>query len=549
MASLERLFRRGSVGRRAGLAQNNYVQAVNASNPVAFYPMTETGGTTAFDWTSNANNGTYNTYHGGTFTLNQPGPTLYGLPSTSAVAIASPNNNSTGPAGAYLAAAGSLGNNFSAEVWFDSTATNDGRYLNGYIYSRNCTNGTAFDVGIDGASGIATSQPDTLFFLVGNSTIVPTGVVITPGTWYDLLATYNGTTNTASLYLNGVDICNTTPSVAMQTSTADAGWFGLRESDSAWGFNGNLAEASVYNTVLSQTDASAHYDAAIGASGWLTNGGGTWSTSANWSGGVPGTPTGLTAAAFGPGLTTGTANVTLDLSSTLSSLNFNTTGANSYVIAPSSGSTLTLSNSLGSATIANGGGNHTIAVPITLASNLSVSALPGSTLSVSGPIGETGGSQSLSLGGGGMLVLGGANTYSGSTTLSGGTLQVGNGLALQNSTVVAAGGGLDLNGFNATVGGLSGAYSLTLNSGTLNVGNNNADTTYGGILGGTVSLVKTGAGTLTLANANTYTGPTVVNAGTLAPQLFWLDNQSQLGRDDQQRRDDPRRASIPLRTH
>ena len=117
---------------------------------------------------------------------------------------------------------------------------------------------------------------------------------------------------------------------------------------------------------------------------------------------------------------------------------------------------------------------------------------------------------------GGLLNLGGANTYSGNTTLNAGTLQIGNALALQNSTVVAAGGGLDLNGFDAAVGGLSGAGALTLTSGTLNVGNNGANTTYGGNLGGTAALVKTGSGTLTLSAGNWYTGPTVVNAGILA---------------------------------
>jgi autotransporter-associated beta strand protein len=55
------------------------------------------------------------------------------------------------------------------------------------------------------------------------------------------------------------------------------------------------------------------------------------------------------------------------------------------------------------------------------------------------------------------------------------------------------------------------------------VGSNGLSTTVSGViadgggLGGTgASLVKTGAGTLTLAGANTYTGVTTVNAGTLA---------------------------------
>src|SRR5207302_647478 len=43
----------------------------------------------------------------------------------------------------------------------------------------------------------------------------------------------------------------------------------------------------------------------------------------------------------------------------------------------------------------------------------------------------------------------------------------------------------------------------------------NQSTTYSGILGGGGSLLKIGAGTLTLTNANTYTGATTISAGIL----------------------------------
>jgi len=50
---------------------------------------------------------------------------------------------------------------------------------------------------------------------------------------------------------------------------------------------------------------------------------------------------------------------------------------------------------------------------------------------------------------------------------------------------------------------------------TLSLGGNNASTAYAGILSGSGSLVKTGSGTQTLSNPNTYTGSTAINAGTL----------------------------------
>ena len=153
---------------------------------------------------------------------------------------------------------------------------------------------------------------------------------------------------------------------------------------------------------------------------WKTNGGGTWSNSQNWSGGVPGSNA-LDTAVFGSVLTSGTATVVMDANNSLSSLSFNTTVAGaSYKITGTN--TLTLSNGAAAATISNSGGSHVIDVPITLGSNLSVTATTSSTLTIGEAIGQTGGNRSLSLSGGGELILSAANGYTGGTDVEGGTL-------------------------------------------------------------------------------------------------------------------------------
>jgi outer membrane autotransporter protein len=67
-----------------------------------------------------------------------------------------------------------------------------------------------------------------------------------------------------------------------------------------------------------------------------------------------------------------------------------------------------------------------------------------------------------------------------------------------------------------SAGSIAGAGKYSLGANTLTVGGNGASTDVSGIVEGVGgSLVKTGAGTLTLSGANTYDGGTTINVGTL----------------------------------
>ena len=137
-----------------------------------------------------------------------------------------------------------------------------------------------------------------------------------------------------------------------------------------------------------------------------------------------------------------------------------------------------------------------------------------------------------------MLTLGGSATYTGNTVVLAGTLQFGSSTGVPHGptagNLVLDGGALsagtvNVNGFAADVGGLSGAAGavpgVILNSAfganaTLTVGDNNANTTFSGTLAdgnSTLGLNKSGSGTLTLAGINTYSGSTTVSQGILAP--------------------------------
>jgi autotransporter-associated beta strand protein len=139
-------------------------------------------------------------------------------------------------------------------------------------------------------------------------------------------------------------------------------------------------------------------------------------------------------------------------------------------------------------------------------------------------LGNPGTGGSLAKTGTGMLTLAGANTFTGNTAVTGGLLNLSNGLALQNSTLTTAGIVFDSSvaSHAFTIGGLSGSGNIALednaetpNPVALSIGNNGANTTYSGTLSGGGSLMKIGAGTLTLTGEGTFTGATTIQSGVL----------------------------------
>ncbi len=148
-------------------------------------------------------------------------------------------------------------------------------------------------------------------------------------------------------------------------------------------------------------------------------------------------------------------------------------------------------------------------------------------LTISTPLTNSAGnsnSTGLNKTGPGILLLTGADTFTGAMTISNGTLELGNPLALQNSplaynlpnSLVFATGNTTY-----TLGGLSGSANLALtgldsNPVGLNInGASGSSSTYSGALSGAGSLSNAG-GTLFLSNSNTsFTGPINVTGGAL----------------------------------
>lgn len=153
------------------------------------------------------------------------------------------------------------------------------------------------------------------------------------------------------------------------------------------------------------------------------------------------------------------------------------TGANTYT----GGTTI----SAGTLQIGDGGTTGSLSGDVTNNSAMIFSRTD--ALNYGGDISGTG---SLTKSGTGTLTLTGANSFSGGTTISAGTLQIGDG---------------------GTSGSLSGDV---VNNGAM-IFNRSDALTYDGDISGTGALTKSGAETLILTGANTYTGGTTISAGTL----------------------------------
>ncbi len=175
---------------------------------------------------------------------------------------------------------------------------------------------------------------------------------------------------------------------------------------------------------------------------------------------------------------------------------------------------------LGSAT-GGGGGAIDVAGGQTLTYGLDPSTM------VNGVISDYSYGASLTLTGGGTLLLTSQNTYTGATNINGAnfTLEAGiaNTISRFSSVSVAASATFLLNGFNQSVGSLAGAGSVANNTTTavtLTVGSDNTNQTLSGVLSnngvnnnGSVSLIKVGTGNQILTTPGGATWASTGNGG------------------------------------
>jgi autotransporter-associated beta strand protein len=193
----------------------------------------------------------------------------------------------------------------------------------------------------------------------------------------------------------------------------------------------------------------------------------------------------------------------------------NLAGANSWSGTITLGSAATIGSSAGTLTLS--GADVTGGFTITIDADGDITN-SGSAISGAGGLVKTGS---------GTLRLNVASTYTGATDIQDGTVILGatNGIGSNAAALtVAASATIDMHGFNDTVGSIGGAGDLTndgATTSTLTSGGSGASSTFSGVASngsGVFALTKTGAGTLTLSGANTYSGTTTISGGSVDVQ-------------------------------
>jgi autotransporter-associated beta strand protein len=199
-----------------------------------------------------------------------------------------------------------------------------------------------------------------------------------------------------------------------------------------------------------------------------------------------------------------TGAITLDAPSGNGTLTINSTAAGSSAATwtINAGNTIRLNNVSAQLGTLDGAG--------TLSGNSGASTANIGAGAFSGNVVNGGGTLAVNMTGSGLLTLSNAtNTYTGGTTVNGGTLSF---KSLGTGGITVNGGTLQ---WNASTADISSQVVTLNNSATFDTNGNNV--TLANPIGnsGSGSLSKIGNGNLSLAGANTYTGGTIISAGTL----------------------------------
>lgn len=219
-----------------------YAGAVTTDAPTRYYPLDETSGRVAVDYSGNCRDAAYvsGVTHGSGPLLTDPGADSVGSTNPGAAAVGGGDSLPAGNSDRTL------------ETWLKSTvnpATSAQGYIQLVVYG---TDGTATGTALDWFT------TTTFCLCFGNDTVTFTSpYALNDGNWHQLDVTYDGTY--ARGYVDGRPASGTAaPGITPATILSGEG-LQFAGNNGQYGLNGSLAQAAVYPSALSASRVLAHY--------------------------------------------------------------------------------------------------------------------------------------------------------------------------------------------------------------------------------------------------------------------------------------------------
>jgi hypothetical protein len=234
-----------------GTPKKSYSEIVLADNPIGFWLLNETSGTTGDDLTANNNDLTF--YNSPTLNV---ATGLTGIPVGITFDGTNDRLNTSVVATFDIAASG----NWSTEIWFKTSSAS----FSNFFAWRDATgsgNGVTHTVSLNnGTTGMVMLQTVDS---AGNGLNISHTNSYNDNAWHQVVCTATSG-GAIRLYVDGVDRANST--TARRTNTSSRSIIvGANDLGGSYGqfYTGTATAVSVYNTALSAAQVLAHYNAGV----------------------------------------------------------------------------------------------------------------------------------------------------------------------------------------------------------------------------------------------------------------------------------------------
>jgi hypothetical protein len=239
-----------------------YSDTVLASNPVAYFRLNETSGSSAANAVSSSTiTGSYGTLGVGAYTLGSTNairpPTYGGLDAGNVAVDLTGATGGTGNKAGYVATSNVANvTNYTMEFWLNNTRGAQDTLV---TFVAGTTDGSVWES--LGIMGSVFPEYQGRFFVGSTGDVLQYfSTSFAQAGWHDVALVRSGAA--LNLYVDGVKDATT---ITLSTSFGSANSFviGARASDKNWGMIGLIDEAAIYTTALSDGVIADHYASAI----------------------------------------------------------------------------------------------------------------------------------------------------------------------------------------------------------------------------------------------------------------------------------------------